>query len=195
MSHFNISLIVRAKLQDSVHKPQCFKRRERRAKADQTKVLLLTSQAPYRRPHQLTTRHPYSRRNLYLLPPPPQCRVLLPHWMDVSDVYSSHGVSQMQKLDLCRESGASKVSCAKSGASQNIQFLACFVHCHGFCLSVCYVPGFIPLHFSQFSCKVEACITWYVSQTVTQTFTREIVTSEGITALGKKNFLISNCFE
>ena len=70
MSHFNISLIVRAKSQDSVHKPQCFKRRERRAKADQTKVLLLTSQAPYRRPHQLTTRHPYSRRNLYLLPPP-----------------------------------------------------------------------------------------------------------------------------
>ena len=49
VSHFNISLIVWAKSQDSVHKPQFLKRRERRAEADRTKVLLLTSQAPYRK--------------------------------------------------------------------------------------------------------------------------------------------------
>ena len=48
VSHFNVSLIVWAKSQDSVHKPQFLKRRERRAEADRTKVLLLTSQAPYR---------------------------------------------------------------------------------------------------------------------------------------------------
>ena len=41
------SLIVWAKSQDSVHKPQFLKRRERRAEADRTEVLLLTSQAPY----------------------------------------------------------------------------------------------------------------------------------------------------
>ena len=34
--------------QDSVHKPQVLRRRERRAEADRTEVLLLTSQAPYR---------------------------------------------------------------------------------------------------------------------------------------------------
>ena len=45
MSHFNVSLIVWAKPQDSVHKPQFLKRR---AEADRTEVLLLTSQAPYR---------------------------------------------------------------------------------------------------------------------------------------------------
>ena len=49
MSHFNVSLIVWAKSQDSVHKPQFSKRRERRADADRTKVLLLTSQASYRK--------------------------------------------------------------------------------------------------------------------------------------------------
>ena len=48
VSHFNVSLIVWAKSQDSVHKPQYLKRRERTAEADRTKVLLLTSQAPYR---------------------------------------------------------------------------------------------------------------------------------------------------
>ena len=48
VSHFNVSLIVWAKAQDGVHKPQFLKRRERRAEADRTKVLLLTSQAPYR---------------------------------------------------------------------------------------------------------------------------------------------------
>ena len=47
VSHFNVSLIVRAKSQDSVHKPRFLKRRERRAKADRIEVLLLTSQAPY----------------------------------------------------------------------------------------------------------------------------------------------------
>ena len=41
------SLIVWAKSQDSVHKRQFLKRRERRAEADRTEVLLLTSQAPY----------------------------------------------------------------------------------------------------------------------------------------------------
>ena len=50
MSHFNVSLIVWAKSQDSVQKSQFLNRRERRAKADRTKVLLLTSQAPYRWP-------------------------------------------------------------------------------------------------------------------------------------------------
>ena len=48
MSHFNVSLIVWAKSQDSVHKPQFLKRREGRAEADRTEVLLLTSLAPYR---------------------------------------------------------------------------------------------------------------------------------------------------
>ena len=48
MSHFNVSLIVWAKSQDSVHEPQFLKIREKRAEADRTKVLLLTSQAPYR---------------------------------------------------------------------------------------------------------------------------------------------------
>ena len=41
MSHFNVSLIVWARSQDSVHKPQFLKRRERRAEADRTEVLLL----------------------------------------------------------------------------------------------------------------------------------------------------------
>ena len=48
VSHFNVSVIVWAKSQDTVHKPIVLKRRERRAEADRTKVLLLTSQAPYR---------------------------------------------------------------------------------------------------------------------------------------------------
>ena len=47
VSHFNVSLIVWARSQDSVRKPQFLKRRERRAEADRTKVLLLTRQAPY----------------------------------------------------------------------------------------------------------------------------------------------------
>ena len=47
------SLIVWTKSQDSVHKPQFLKRRERRAEADRTKVFLLTSQAPYDRPYWL----------------------------------------------------------------------------------------------------------------------------------------------
>ena len=42
MSHLNVSLIVWAKSQDSVHKPQFLKRKER-AEADRTEVLLLTS--------------------------------------------------------------------------------------------------------------------------------------------------------
>ena len=46
MSHFNVSLIVWEKSQDSVHKPQFLKRRERRAEADRTEVFLLTSLAP-----------------------------------------------------------------------------------------------------------------------------------------------------
>ena len=54
VSHFNVSLILWAKSQDSVRKPRIFKRRQRRAEADRTKVLLLTSQAPYCRPHRLT---------------------------------------------------------------------------------------------------------------------------------------------
>ena len=48
VSHFNVSLIVWAKSQDSVRKPQFFRRRERRAEADRTEVPLLTSLAPYR---------------------------------------------------------------------------------------------------------------------------------------------------
>ena len=48
VSNFNVSLIVWAKSQDSAHKPQFLKRRERRAEADRTKVLLLISLAPYR---------------------------------------------------------------------------------------------------------------------------------------------------
>ena len=48
VSHFNVSLIVQAESQESVHKPQFLKRRERRAKVDRTEVLLLTSLAPYR---------------------------------------------------------------------------------------------------------------------------------------------------
>ena len=44
LSHFNVSLIVWAKSQDSVRKPQFG--RERRAEADRTEVLLLTSLAP-----------------------------------------------------------------------------------------------------------------------------------------------------
>ena len=48
MKHFNVSLIVWAKSQDSAHKPQFLKRRERRDETDRTKVLLLTSLAPYR---------------------------------------------------------------------------------------------------------------------------------------------------
>ena len=52
MSHFNVLLIVWAKSQDSFHKPQVLKRRERRA--DRTEVLLLTSLTPYTtRPHRL----------------------------------------------------------------------------------------------------------------------------------------------
>ena len=46
VSHFNVSLIVCAKSQDSVYKPQML--RDRRAEADRTEVLLLTSLAPYR---------------------------------------------------------------------------------------------------------------------------------------------------
>ena len=46
---FSVSvIIVWAKSQDGVHKPHFLKRRERRAEADRTKVLLLTSLAPYR---------------------------------------------------------------------------------------------------------------------------------------------------
>ena len=45
MSHFNVSVIVWAKSQDSVHKLPFFGR-ERRAEADRTEVLLLTSLAP-----------------------------------------------------------------------------------------------------------------------------------------------------
>ena len=56
LSHFNVSLIVWTKSQDSVHKPQFLKRRERRAKADRTKILLLTSQALTARPHRLTSK-------------------------------------------------------------------------------------------------------------------------------------------
>ena len=48
VSHFNDWLIVWSKSQDSVHKPHFSKRRERRAKADRTKVFLLTILAPYR---------------------------------------------------------------------------------------------------------------------------------------------------
>ena len=38
MSHFNVSLIVWAKSQDSVHKPPFLKRRERRDEADRTNI-------------------------------------------------------------------------------------------------------------------------------------------------------------
>ena len=55
------SLIAWAKSQDSVHKPQFLKRRERRAEADRTKVRLLTSQAPY---HKATPAHMYALDNL-----------------------------------------------------------------------------------------------------------------------------------
>ena len=48
------SLIVWAKSQDSVHKPQFLKRRERRAEADRTEVLLLTAKRLTTRPHRLT---------------------------------------------------------------------------------------------------------------------------------------------
>ena len=48
VSHFNVSLIVWAKSQDSVHEQQFLKRRERRVEAGRTKVLLLTSQVLYR---------------------------------------------------------------------------------------------------------------------------------------------------
>ena len=48
VSDFNVSLIVWAKSQDGVHKPQFLKRRERTAEADRTKVRLFTSQALYR---------------------------------------------------------------------------------------------------------------------------------------------------
>ena len=44
MGHFNVSSIVWAKSQVSVHKPHFLKRRERTAEADRTTVLLLTSQ-------------------------------------------------------------------------------------------------------------------------------------------------------
>ena len=57
VGHFNVSLIVWAKSQDSVRKPQFLKRRERRAEADRTEVLLLTSQVSKcltARPHRLT---------------------------------------------------------------------------------------------------------------------------------------------
>ena len=57
MSHFTVSLIVWAKSQDSVHKPQFL--RERRAEADRTEVLLLTSLAPYR---WATPAHSFDRR-------------------------------------------------------------------------------------------------------------------------------------
>ena len=49
MRYLNVSLIVWAKPQESVHEPQVLKRRERRAEADRTEVLLLASVAPYRR--------------------------------------------------------------------------------------------------------------------------------------------------
>ena len=48
VSHFNVSLTVWAKSQDSVHKPHFLSRKERRAEADRTKVFQLTSQALYR---------------------------------------------------------------------------------------------------------------------------------------------------
>ena len=43
VSHFNVSLIAWAKSQDSVHKSHFLKRKERRAEADRTKILLLSS--------------------------------------------------------------------------------------------------------------------------------------------------------
>ena len=66
MSHFNVSLIVWAKSQDSAHKPPFLKRRERRAEADRTKVLLLTSQAPSARQHRLTGANPHSSKFQYM---------------------------------------------------------------------------------------------------------------------------------
>ena len=55
---FNVSFIVWAKSEDSVHKPQFKKkklRRERSADADRTEVLLLTSLAPFTaEPQRLT---------------------------------------------------------------------------------------------------------------------------------------------
>ena len=47
VSHLNVSLVVWAKSQDSVHKPQIFEEKEE-PKRDRTEVLPLTSQAPYR---------------------------------------------------------------------------------------------------------------------------------------------------
>ena len=41
VSHFNASLLVWAKTQEGVHKPQFLKGREMRAEADRTEVLLL----------------------------------------------------------------------------------------------------------------------------------------------------------
>ena len=55
MSHFNVSLIVWVKSQDSVHKPQCLKRRERRAEANRTSAGLMLS----------------SRQAIVVYPPPP----------------------------------------------------------------------------------------------------------------------------
>ena len=46
VSHFNVSLTVWAKSQDSVHKSFFFLK-EKRAEADRTEVLLLNSLAPY----------------------------------------------------------------------------------------------------------------------------------------------------
>ena len=46
LRHFNVSLIVWAKSQDSVHKPRFLKRKESRR--DLTEVLLLSSLSPYR---------------------------------------------------------------------------------------------------------------------------------------------------
>ena len=66
MSHFNVSLNEWAKSQDSVHKPQILERRERRAETDRTKVLLLTSQAPYR---QATPAHDSELSEVSILKP------------------------------------------------------------------------------------------------------------------------------
>ena len=46
MRHFNVSLIVWAKSQDSVQKPQLLKKRERRAEADRTTVAYQPSALP-----------------------------------------------------------------------------------------------------------------------------------------------------
>ena len=68
MSHFNVSLTAWSKSQDSVHKPYFLKRRERRAEADRTKVLLLTSPARLTaRPNRLTSLCLIANGRLYRL--------------------------------------------------------------------------------------------------------------------------------